>query len=224
MLPSNTTRLPLSKIPGANHPRYDMQLYHKKVHKFHASNPKCTIEPTSCLRRPTTGEAHMTSHNRKHGGLHEVLGEWYINAHSFIIKDPDIKDHVWNYFILDLDIIIYQPKHTYSNRVYKGNLWRRLLDDRENKMPVCAAVGCTRRTGSGQQYGHKCYSFPLQNPDLLNKWLAKMKRKGFVPTKSSRLCSGHFLDTCFQEDLYAKYVGVAKFLNVEPTWRHVWLL
>ena len=60
-------------------------------------------------------------------------------------------------------------------------------------------------------------SFPLQNPDLLNKWLAKMKRKGFVPTKSSQLCSGHFLDTCFQEDLYAKYVGVAKFLNVEPT-------
>ena len=80
-----------------------------------------------------------------------------------------------------------------------------------------AAVGCTRRTGSGQQHGHRFYSFPLQNPDLLNKWLAKMKRKGFVPTKSSRLCSGHGLDTCFQEDLYAKYVGVAKFLNVEPT-------
>ena len=61
-------------------------------------------------------------------------------------------------------------------------------------MPVCAAVGCTRRTGSGQQHGHRFYSFPLQNPDLLNKWLAKVKRKGFVPTKSSRLCSGHFLD------------------------------
>ena len=84
-------------------------------------------------------------------------------------------------------------------------------------MPVCAAVGCTRRTGSGQQHGHRFDSFLLQNPDLLNKWLAKMKRKGFVPTKSSQLCSGHFLDTCFQEDLYAKYVGVAKFLNVEPT-------
>ena len=84
-------------------------------------------------------------------------------------------------------------------------------------MPVCAAVGCARRTGSGQQHGHRFYSFPLQNPDVLNKWLAKMKRKGFVPTKSSRLCSGHFLDTCLQEDLYAKYVGVAKFLNVEPT-------
>ena len=54
-------------------------------------------------------------------------------------------------------------------------------------MPVCAAVGCTRRTGSGQQHGHRFYSFPLQNPDLLNKWLAKMKRKGFVPTKSSQL-------------------------------------
>ena len=40
-----------------------------------------------------------------------------------------------------------------------------------------------RRTGSGQQHGHRFYSFPLQNPDLLNKWLAKMKRKGFVPTE-----------------------------------------
>ena len=28
--------------------------------------------------------AHMTSHNKHHGGLHVVLGEGYKNAHNFI--------------------------------------------------------------------------------------------------------------------------------------------
>ncbi|XP_060771015.1 uncharacterized protein LOC132881935 isoform X3 [Neoarius graeffei] len=77
-------------------------------------------------------------------------------------------------------------------------------------MPSCAAVGCTCRTGSGQQHGRTFYGFPLKKPDLLKKWLVNMNRPGFVPTTNSRLCSAHFLDTCFKEDLYAKYVGVTE--------------
>ena len=88
---------------------------------------------------------------------------------------------------------------------------------REQNASLCSGRVHTQDWLWSAAWPQVLYSFPLQNPDLLNKWLAKMKRKGFVPTKSSRLCSGHFLDTCFQEDLYAKYVGVAKFLNVEPT-------
>ena len=77
-------------------------------------------------------------------------------------------------------------------------------------MPACAETGCTCRTGSGQKHGRRFYSFPLKKPDLLKKWLANMERTSFVPTKSSRLCSAHFLDSCYKEDLYAKYMGVAE--------------
>ena len=33
------------------------------------------------------GWAHVMSHNKQHGGLHVVLGEWYKNAHNFIQKN-----------------------------------------------------------------------------------------------------------------------------------------
>ena len=52
----------------------------------------------------------MTSHNKHHGGLHVVLGERYKNTHNFIKR---IK-YVWNNFIWALNVIIYQPKHTFA--------------------------------------------------------------------------------------------------------------
>ena len=33
------------------------------------------------------GWTHVTSHNKQHGGLHVVLGEWYKNAHNLIQKN-----------------------------------------------------------------------------------------------------------------------------------------
>lgn len=41
------------------------------------------------------------------------------------------------------------------------------------------------------------FSFPLKNKECTSKWLENIKRKGFVPTKYSRLCSKHFLPTDF---------------------------
>ena len=59
-------------------------------------------------------------------------------------------------------------------------------------MPVCAAVGCTRRTGSGQQHGHRFYSFPLQNPDLscTQQMASQNEKEGLRPHKEFPAVSG----------------------------------
>ena len=54
-----------------------------------------------------SGGVHMMSHNKHHGGLHVVLGEWYINVHFFIKK---IK-YVWYDFIWALNFIIFHRNH-----------------------------------------------------------------------------------------------------------------
>jgi hypothetical protein len=41
------------------------------------------------------------------------------------------------------------------------------------------------------------YSFPLNDEARLRQWLHAMKRKGFRPTKYSKLCSEHFKETDF---------------------------
>ena len=41
------------------------------------------------------------------------------------------------------------------------------------------------------------HQFPLQDQPLLQKWLRKISRQDFVPSKNSKLCSLHFTDDCF---------------------------
>ena len=38
-------------------------------------------------------------------------------------------------------------------------------------------------------------SFPLKRGDILKKWIHAVRRKNFVPTKHSRICSEHFVET-----------------------------
>lgn len=60
----------------------------------------------------------------------------------------------------------------------------------------CACVNC--KSGyKGKEDNITLHKFPLQNPDLLKQWLAKISRKNFTPTIHSRVCSLHFMNCDF---------------------------
>ena len=61
----------------------------------------------------------------------------------------------------------------------------------------CVAYGCNAGSAKSGQYHF--FKFP-RDPILLMKWLTKMKRTDFKPTKYSRLCSAHFEKCCFARD------------------------
>jgi len=47
--------------------------------------------------------------------------------------------------------------------------------------------------------------FPLKEKDRLSKWLHSVKRKGFTPTKYSKLCSEHFRESDYLYQLGFRY-------------------
>jgi hypothetical protein len=70
--------------------------------------------------------------------------------------------------------------------------------------PPCVAFGCRSGyrdcsgfTPDGQKITF--HSFPLNNSDLLHKWIRANPRVDFVPTKYSKICSRHFRDHDFVE-------------------------
>ncbi len=63
-------------------------------------------------------------------------------------------------------------------------------------MPGCRS-GYTREETPATVTYHK---FPLNNPSLLQKWLRKIPRKDYVPTKYSVVCSLHFIKSDFVTD------------------------
>ncbi|XP_062902790.1 THAP domain-containing protein 1-like isoform X3 [Mobula hypostoma] len=42
--------------------------------------------------------------------------------------------------------------------------------------------------------------FPLKRPELCKKWLDAVRRRNFIPTKNSNLCSEHFTLDCFRKN------------------------
>lgn len=65
----------------------------------------------------------------------------------------------------------------------------------------CSAFGCrngykNHSTDSTISF----HSFPLRNPELLAKWVKVNPRKGFTPTKHSKMCSIHFTEDNFIKD------------------------
>ena len=69
----------------------------------HLAIPKVEIERVS-------QDIQFQSHNKHHGGLYVVLGEWYKNAHNFIKKEK----YVWKNCIWVPNVIIYHLKHTFA--------------------------------------------------------------------------------------------------------------
>ena len=60
------------------------------------------------------------------------------------------------------------------------------------------AFGCNANSSQGGGI-HHCFKFPT-DPVSLKKWLVKIKRANFKPTKQSRLCAVRFETTCFERD------------------------
>ena len=62
-----------------------------------------------------------------------------------------------------------------------------------NMVKSCAAYGCTNRFSKDNTISF--HKFPLSNPELCKRWVIATKRKNFLPTKYSFICSEHFLST-----------------------------
>ena len=62
---------------------------------------------------------------------------------------------------------------------------------------TCAALNCRNGYKNETEEGTTLHKFPMQNPDLLKKWLDNLSRANFVPSKNSRVCSKHVEEGCF---------------------------
>lgn len=69
------------------------------------------------------------------------------------------------------------------------NLW---------KMRTCAAYGCTNNDIKPECAGKSFFKFPMTSEYILKAWLLNIRRKDFVPNKTSLLCSDHFTEDCFR--------------------------
>ena len=60
---------------------------------------------------------------------------------------------------------------------------------------ICVALNCrTGYKGEVKDPNVSLHKFPLNNPLLLNQWLRRIARDGFVPNENHRICSRHFKD------------------------------
>ena len=70
------------------------------------------------------------------------------------------------------------------------------------KMVYCVAFNCKNGSFKNQPKQQKVafFSFPEKNP-LRQCWINKVRRKNWKPSKSSKLCSKHFEDSSFVQNL-----------------------
>lgn len=71
------------------------------------------------------------------------------------------------------------------------------------------AYGCNNSVADYKR-GISFHTLPLNNPDLLKKWLAKLRLENPPIRKSSRLCSEHFEKDCFERGLRAELMPDVK--------------
>ena len=60
---------------------------------------------------------------------------------------------------------------------------------------TCIAYGCTEWMGNDPSVSF--HQFPHKNPERLRKWIQAIRRKDWVPTKNSYICSKHFTESSF---------------------------
>ncbi|KAL9951461.1 hypothetical protein ACROYT_G044124 [Oculina patagonica] len=68
---------------------------------------------------------------------------------------------------------------------------------RTTSMVFCAAFNCSNNSKSGVSF----FTFPLKDEQRCKEWVRLMKRKDFIPTNASRLCSAHFSVQSFEQNL-----------------------
>lgn len=91
---------------------------------------------------------------------------------------------------------------------------------------TCCVVGCSKR--SGRDVGVSFYSIPaiIENQGDRTKdlslerrqaWIAKIRREGWVPSKSSRVCSEHFLSGESMMYIHQQDIHVALSISGKPS-------
>lgn len=70
----------------------------------------------------------------------------------------------------------------------------------------CSAFGCTNNSlkESCKEKGISFHSFPLHDPERLQKWLINLRRKDFVPGAYSYVCSEHFREEDYFRQMFTK--------------------
>ena len=136
----------------------------------------------SLIRKTFIPNARLRNFMAKRALLAELLG-------VLSCKDPRKQDG-------ELSISIGAPSESVRCDVIVvlSDLSQR--EDRE-KMVYCVAFNCNNR--SVRKPGVSFFSFPKEN-DLRRKWIVKVKRQDWSPTKYSKLCSDHFDNSCFISD------------------------
>ncbi|XP_077258378.1 uncharacterized protein LOC143895245 isoform X2 [Temnothorax americanus] len=76
-------------------------------------------------------------------------------------------------------------------------------DYRRNKMTLCSVKNCksNHRSGSSIHF----FRFPLNNENLLNRWIAVVGKADWKPKKTSRICSLHFSEKDIIRGMGYKY-------------------
>ena len=67
-------------------------------------------------------------------------------------------------------------------------------------MPACTIPGCKSGYAT-QSDGKKYMSFQLpKSEEMKEKWISRIYREDFIPTKNTIICSKHFLEEDFVPD------------------------
>lgn len=70
------------------------------------------------------------------------------------------------------------------------------------KMVYCAAFNCKNGSNNNQKSEKKVSFFSFPKDEKIRKvWTEKVRRKNWKPSNSSRLCSDHFDDSCYSQNL-----------------------
>ena len=76
-------------------------------------------------------------------------------------------------------------------------------------MPYCMAFSCNNDSKDYKR-GISFFRLPLRNTALLKQWLAKLRLQDPPIKETSRVCSEHFTEDCFERDLKSELVPGAK--------------
>jgi len=71
-------------------------------------------------------------------------------------------------------------------------------------MPVCSAYGCNNSNVKNKDLSW--FHFPLGKPEL-KRWIHNCGRDKWKPSKYSVLCSAHFKESSYKDDIYHRLMG-----------------
>ncbi|XP_060876484.1 THAP domain-containing protein 1-like [Metopolophium dirhodum] len=87
----------------------------------------------------------------------------------------------------------------------------------------CSVHLCTNRSKPGPPRIH-FFSFPLKSAERTQQWVNAVGRKGFIPTKHSKVCSDHFHQNDFEQksgDSYLIKLKVTAVPSIFPNYSDI---